>query len=171
MGKGFKVPPVVFNVSTDTMPLILDVHITVIHLVSRRHCLRKDCGSLSSRALPVDSDADLTFLWSPVLATAFRESSQRVSSFLGGLFRTKLALRWLPAAWESCWASGLLPGKRPSCLPQGKLEPTGRTALPWGGGFAAAPGHQGWRGLRHSQPRCLLWNGLWSLRSAGHQAA
>lgn len=63
------------------------------------------------------------------------------------LFWTKPALRWLPAVWESCWASGLLPGKS---LPQGKLEPMGRTALPWGGGFAAVPGHQGWRGLQDS---------------------
>lgn len=74
----------VFNVSTDTMPLILDVHITVIRLLSRRHCLRKDCGSLSSWAQPVGTDADLTFLRSPLLATVFRESSQRVSSFLVG---------------------------------------------------------------------------------------
>nr|KAF6314770.1 hypothetical protein mMyoMyo1_008566 [Myotis myotis] len=138
------------------MPLILDVHITVIHLVSRRHCLRKDCGSLSSWAQPVDSDADLTLLRSPLLATAFRESSQRVSSFLGGFSELNWPCADFQLLGKAAEPQRLLPRERPSCLPQGKLEPTGRTALPWGGGFAAVPGHQGWRGLRHSQPRCLL---------------
>lgn len=50
VGKGFKAPPVVFNMSTDTMPLIVDVHIIVIRVESRCHCLQKDCDSLSSSA-------------------------------------------------------------------------------------------------------------------------
>ena len=33
VGQGFKAPPVVFNISTYAMPLILDTHIAIIHLV------------------------------------------------------------------------------------------------------------------------------------------
>lgn len=101
----------VSHVSTDATPLILDAHMTVIHSRSRRHCLRKDWGSLSSAVgghpqaplgPPVDSDPDLTSFRSPRLATAFRESSQKGFLLPSGLFWTKLALRRLLVARESC---------------------------------------------------------------------
>lgn len=95
-GKGLQAPPVVFNVSADTMPLILDAHITVIHLVSRRHCPRKDCGSLPSSAEghPQALLGPACWFWSRSHLPSVSSPGQRVfqKGFLlsSGLFWTKL---------------------------------------------------------------------------------
>ncbi|XP_006102176.1 zinc finger and BTB domain-containing protein 43 isoform X3 [Myotis lucifugus] len=135
---------------------VCDVHITVIHLVSRRHCLRKDCGSLSSWAQPVDSDADLTFLRSPLLATAFRESSQRVSSFLVGFSELNWPCADFQLFGKAAEPQRLLPTEEAQLPAPSEVRAQGQNCTSLGRGICCSPWSPRGRGLRHSQPRCLL---------------